>query len=122
MTMRRVPNAHPVKKKVRARSRLRQTPGIDAVSLRAALHKRVDRVSVRDLDRVATLARSLTKRALPQTIALMEAVANHDLALVHYLVAPEVEAFPDEIAAIDAVKRGARERYSATDVRRLLKL
>jgi hypothetical protein len=52
----------------------------------------------------------------------MEAVANHDLALVQYLVAPEVEASADEIAALDAVKRGPRERYSTADVRRLLKL
>ena len=100
-----MPRANPAEKKVRTRSRVRQTPDIDAVALRAALHRCVDRISARDLDRVAALARSLTKRTLPQTIALMEAVANHDLALVQYLVAPEVEAFPDEIAAIDAAKR-----------------
>jgi hypothetical protein len=100
-----MPKVKPAESKARTRSRVHQRPDIDAAVLRAALHKHVDRVSARDLVRVAALARSLTKGTLPQTVALMEAVANHDLALVQYLVAPEVEALPDEIAAIEAAKR-----------------
>jgi hypothetical protein len=49
----------------KASSRTRRTA---ATLLRVALHKRVDRVSLRDLDRVVALTASLTKNDLPKTV------------------------------------------------------